>query len=609
MRSEKNTKISSLLYRLWQHLEKRRKKQFLLILIITILNVFAEVVSLGALIPFLGVLVSPEKVFEQGVVKDIAVVFGLQTPTSIVTPLTLLFVGAILLTGVFRIAHLKATVKVTFGCGADLSEKLYQTILNQNYSQHLKLSSASIISGMGKVDVAVNSLSQVVRLVSSFILTISIVAALIYVNPNIALTSFAFFGVAYVLINVAVKARVKSNSVAIAENKTKTIKLLQDGLGGVRDIILDKTQEVFLRLYKDADKELRDAESSNSIIEGSPRFLMEAVGMVFVAMLAYMLSVRDGGIQNSLPLLGMLALSAQRMLPALQQAYNAWTAIKGHQSSLIEVVSLLDLPPELGVLVSSEKLSFDNTIQLTDVSFYYSQPSILAVKKINLRLNRGERIGIIGATGSGKSTLIDIIMGLLAPTSGAMSIDGKEITPEIIASWRRNVAHVPQSIFLNDGSIRDNIAFGIKKDKVNEARIKEAARCACITEFVEKMPDGYNSLIGERGVMLSGGERQRLGIARALYKDSEVIILDEATSALDVETEKKVMDSIEALPTRKTVVMIAHRLSTVVNCDIIYVMNNGEIVDYGTYQDISTRGIYIKADANMEQLRERVTND
>lgn len=604
MEPNKNIKITSLLYRLWQHLEKRRKKQFLLILIITILNAFAEVVSLGALIPFLGVLVSPEKVFKQAVVQDIAVVFGFQTPTSIVTPLTLLFIGAILLAGLFRIAHLRATVKVTFGCGADLSEKLYRTILNQNYSQHLKLSSAAIISGMGKVDVAVNSLSQVVRLVSSFLLTISIVAALLYVNSTTALTSFAFFAVAYVLINVSVKARVKSNSVAIAKNKTKTIKLLQDGLGGVRDIILDKTQEIFLRLYKDADKELRDAESSNSIIEGSPRFLMEAVGMVFVAMLAYMLSVRGGGIQSSLPLLGMLALSAQRMLPALQQAYNAWTAIKGHQSSLTEVVGLLDLPPELGVLVGREKLSFQNTIQLTDVSFFYSQPSILAVKKISLRIIRGERIGIIGATGSGKSTLIDILMGLLAPTFGKMSIDGQEMTPEVISNWRRNVAHVPQNIFLTDGSIRENIAFGIKKEEVNEARIREAARCACITEFVERMPDGYNSLIGERGVMLSGGERQRLGIARALYKESEIIILDEATSALDVETEKKVMDSIEALPTRKTVVMIAHRLSTIVNCDKIYVMNNGEIVDFGTYQEVSSRGIYIKADVNMEQRRE-----
>ena len=609
MNNAKNIKITSLLYRLWQHLEKRRKRQFLLILIITILNAFAEVLSLGALIPFLGVLVSPEKVFRQALVQDMAAVFGFQTPASIVTPLTLIFISAILLAAFFRMAHLRATVKITFGCGADLSERLYKTILNQSYSQHLKLSSASIISGMGKIDVAVNALSQIVRLASSFLLTIAIVAALIYVNPTIALTSFTFFGFAYFLINVSVKTRVKNNSVAIAKNKTKTIKLLQDGLGGVRDIILDKTQEIFLLLYKDADKELRDAESSNSIIEGNPKFLMEAVGVVFVAMLAYMLSVQDGGMQSSLPLLGMLALSAQRMLPALQQSYNAWTAIKGHQSSLLEVVGLLDLPPELGVLDDCEKLPFQNKIQLENVSYYYRQSSILAVKKINLRINRGERIGIIGATGSGKSTLIDILMGLLAPTSGKVTIDGKEITPENIASWRSNVAHVPQFIFLTDGSIRENIAFGIKNDEIDEVRLRNAARCACITEFVERMPDGYNSLVGERGVMLSGGERQRLGIARALYKESEIIILDEATSALDVETENKVMASIEALPTRKTVVMIAHRLSTIINCDKIYVMNNGEIVDFGTYQEVLNRGLYIKAEVNMKQLNEGVKND
>ena len=609
MNNEEYVKINSLIYRLWQHLERGRKKQFLKILILTILNAFAELVSLGALIPFLGVLVSPEKIFKQPGVEDWANVFGFQTPESIVIPLTLLFIGATILAGLLRIAHLRATIKVTFGCGADLSGKLYKTILSQNYAQHLKFSSASIISGMAKIDVAVNSLSQVVRLISSSLLIISIVAALIYASPIIAITSFTFFGIAYALINLSAKTKVKNNSAVIAKNKTKIVKILQDGLGGVRDIILDKTQGIFLRLYKDADKELREAEGSNSMIEGSPRFLMEAVGMVFVAMLAYMLSVRDGGMQSNLPILGMLALSAQRMLPALQQAYNALTAIKGHHSSLVEVIGLLDLPYEMDDSVGREKLQFKNNIQLIDVSFHYSHPDILALKKIDLKINKGERIGIIGTTGSGKSTLIDILMGLLVPTSGKICVDGMEMTAEFISSWRRNVAHVPQSIFLTDGSVTDNIAFGVQKDEINEARIREAARCACITEFVERMPDGYNSLIGERGVMLSGGERQRLGIARALYKESEIIILDEATSALDMKTEKKVMDSIEALPARKTLVMVAHRLSTIVNCDKIYVMNKGEIVDFGTYQEVSNRGIYTKAEEDMEQLSERDTND
>ena len=609
MNNRENVKINSLIYRLWQHLESVRKKQFLKILILTILSAFAELVSLGALIPFLGVLASPENIFKQPGVEGWANVFGFQTPESIVMPLTLLFIGATILAGVFRITHLRETIKVTFGCGADLSGKLYKTILSQNYAQHLKLNSASIISGVAKIDVAVNALSQVVRLISSSLLIISIVAALIYASPIIAITSFAFFGIAYALINFSVKTHVKNNSAVIAKNKTKIVKILQDGLGGVRDIILDKTQRVFLRQYIDADKELRDAEGSNSMIEGSPRFLMETVGMVFVATLAYVLSVRDGGLQSNIPLLGMLALSAQRMLPALQQAYNALTAIKGHHSSLVEVIGLLDLPCEIEDSVGRKKLQFKNNIELIDASFYYNHQDILALKKINLKINKGERIGIIGATGSGKSTLVDILMGLLVPNSGKISIDGVEMTEEVISSWRRNVAHVPQSIFLTSGSITDNIAFGVKKDEVNEARIREAARCACMTEFVERMPDGYNSLIGERGVMLSGGERQRLGIARALYKESEIIILDEATSALDVETEKKVMDSIEALPKRKTLVMIAHRLSTVVNCDKIYVINNGEIVDFGTYQEVSNRGIYIKIEKNMVQRSETVTND
>ena len=593
MKTSKNASILTLLRQLWAHLAKRRKRQFLIILFITILNTFVEVLSLGALIPFLGVLVSPEQVFEQAGVREVAATFGFDTPDSIIRPLTIIFIGTVILAGVFRVLHLRAVVKVTFGCGADLSEKLYDAVLRQSYSQHLKQSSAAIISGLSKVDVAVNALSQVVRFISSVFLIISIIGALLYVNPTIAVMSFAFFGMAYILINAAVKARIKGNSFVIAKNKTRIIKLVQDALGGIRDIILDRTQWIFLGLYTEADKELRNAEGSNSIIEGSPRFLMEAIGMVFVAMLAYILSVRHGGIQSSLPLLGMMALSAQRMLPAFQQAYNGWTAVKGHQSSLAEVLHLLELPAEVNGVKNTERMPFKIQIQLVNVSYLYSQSTLLAVKNVSLQINRGERVGIIGASGCGKSTLIDIIMGLLEPASGEIIVDGREVTLASIGGWRQNITHVPQGIFLTDRSIRENIAFGVNKNDIDEHRVRQAAQLACIADVVEGMPNGYDTLIGERGVNLSGGERQRLGIARALYRDSEILILDEATSALDTQTEAKLMNLIEEMPIKRTLIMIAHRLSTIMNCDKIYVMKNGEIVDEGKYQEILTRGIYL----------------
>jgi len=580
-----------LLKRLWGHLGKQRRYQFILIFILTILSAFAEIISLGALIPFLGALISPEKVYGQPLVYEISSMLGYTTAGSIVNPLAIAFVIAILLAGFIRLLHLRAVVRVTFGCGSDLSERLYRTVLNQPYLAHLKTNSSSVISAMAKVDVAVNALSQLVRLISSVVLLFSIVIALLYVNPQIALASFSFFGAAYLLINISVRTRLKINSLAIANNKTKTLKLIQEGLGGIRDIILDGTQELFLMLHQKSDALLRNAEGSNSIIEGSPRFLMESFGVVFVALLAYVLAMQPGGIQSSVPLLGVLALSAQRMLPALQQAYNAWTAIKGHQSSLVEVIDLLDRPVEQANCVSPKQITFDSNIKLLNVSFYYQSPSQLALQDINLTIRRGERIGIIGSTGSGKSTLIDIIMGLLHSTSGKFLIDENEINLDSLYDWRRKVAHVPQTIFLADGSIRDNIAFGCKKDEIDDERVLECAKRACVMDFVEKMQGGLNSLVGERGVMLSGGERQRLGIARALYKDAEMIIFDEATSALDVHTEKKVMDSIEAMPGKKTLILVAHRLSTVKNCSVVYLMKEGKVVDQGNYTEVLSRNI------------------
>jgi ATP-binding cassette subfamily B protein len=321
--------------------------------------------------------------------------------------------------------------------------------------------------------------------------------------------------------------------------------------------------------------------------------------MVFIAALALVLSINYGGIQSSLPLLGVLALSAQRLLPALQQAYNAWTAIKGHQSSLNEVITLLDLPVESNPLAENDIVEFSNSIELVNVCFSYDEGSNLTLNNVSLRINSGERIGIIGSTGSGKSTLVDILMGLLAPTSGKMLIDQLEMRQSTLVNWRKKIAHVPQNIFLTDGSIRENISFGVSEGEIDDSRIKLAAECASLSLVIDRMPNGYNSLIGERGVFLSGGERQRLGIARALYKDSTLIVLDEATSALDSETEKKVIDSIEDLSSKKTVIMIAHRLSTVKNCDRIYVMKNGEIVDWGSYEEIALKGVHIKLDKKL----------
>lgn len=570
--------VLRMLSRIWLQLGSLRRTQFKFIFVLTVITAGTEVLTLGTLIPFIGALVSPESLFEHPSIKTIAIFFGYTTPNSLVTFATITFLLAIILAATLRVLQFWATARVSFGCGSEFAEKLFKIILQKSYQEHLSFNSSAVISAIGKVDVVVNSLSQMVRLVSSLILTFTILCMLLFIDAKVAIASFIFFGGAYAVISWSVKFTLQKNSRLIAMHKTKSIKLLQDGLGGIRDILMNGNSLFFLNSFKVIDKNLRRSEGTNSIIEATPRFLMEAIGMTFVALLAFFLFLKNGNIENSLPLLGVLALSAQRMLPALQQAYNAWTSIKGHQISVNEVLDIIEdgakisLPPVL-----SGPVSFTSSLQLRNINFRYKEASTPALKNVNLSIYRGQKIGIVGATGSGKSTLIDLILGLLEPTEGQFFIDSVGFNNLCHDAWKKNIAHVPQEIFLTDGTIVENIAFGVKKHDIDESMVIKAAKMACVMDFAEKMPLQLHTMIGERGLLLSGGERQRIGIARALYKNAELIIFDESTSALDKKTERRIMKTMHISMSQKTFFIITHRPSLLQNCDVIISVENGII--------------------------------
>jgi ABC-type multidrug transport system fused ATPase/permease subunit len=596
IQSNKNPNLIKLIESLWSFIGTRRQLQFYLILALTILAAFAETFSLGSLIPFLGVLIAPEKVFESPLINSLALQFGFLTPSSIVFPLTILFISAVILAATLRVLQVWVTTKVTFGCGSDLSIKLYNSILNRSYIEQLSLNSSEIISGVEKIDVAVNVLSQLVRLISTIAILLTVTAALIVIDARIAFATLIFFGSFYVLINLFFKSKVKKNSLAIAVNKTKCLKALQQGIGGIRDISLDGTQAVFCEIYHQADLPLRRAEASNAFIEGNPRFIMESIGIIFIALLAYWLTIYRGGVESSIPLLGVLAMSAQRLLPALQQGYNAYTSIQGHFASLAEVVKLMGKSPNNFTQSEFKKnpLVFEKSIELKKLFFKYPDRADWALNNISLSIKAGSRIGIVGATGSGKSTLMDVIMGLLEPQQGMFLVDGVELDFNSIYSWRSNIAHVPQSIYLIEGSILENIVFGVRQSEFDISRAMQAAKQAQLDEFVRELPLGYQTQVGERGVKLSGGQRQRIGIARALYKEAKILVFDEATSALDNETEYLVLESIQKLDREKTIFMIAHRLSTIQYCDVIYVIQDGDLVDFGSYEELSKKMEFFK---------------
>ena len=581
--------LTTLLIRLWRHLNRHRQQQFLLIMVLMLASAFAEVVSLGALLPFLGILTAPDAVFNYRLVAKVAHAVGITTAHELLLPLTIAFAVIALLAGAIRMLLLAVSTRFTFATGADLSIEVYRRTLYQPYHVHVARNSSEVISGItNKVGGTVlGVLLPLMTLISSTMLLIAIPATLIAIDPLVALVGTGGFGASYALITWLSRRRLRRNSQRIADEYTRVVKALQEGLGGIRDVLLDGTQPVYCEVYRQADHVLRRAQGDNVFIAQSPRFAMEALGMVLIAALAYVLSHQAHGAATALPVLGALALGAQRLLPALQQGYAAWASMAGSHASLDATIELLDqpLPAEL-LSPAPAPLPFANAIRLRGVRFRYHSDGPWVLDGLDLTIPKGARIGLVGGTGSGKSTTLDLLMGLLVPTEGEVMVDGQVMTGTLARAWQRTIAHVPQSIYLADTTMAENIAFGVPRAEIDMQRVRDAARQAQIADFIESRAEGYEAYVGERGVRLSGGQRQRIGIARALYKRASVLILDEATSALDNETERSVMQAIEGLQRDLTILLIAHRLSTVRHCDTIAELEHGRIVAQAPYEKL-----------------------
>ena len=574
---------------LWSKLSARRRKQFALLSVLMLAGGVAEVASLGAVIPFLAALAAPEKVLSHPIAGSLfsalchlSSAIGLQFfpinnpqsfssvlgPAALLPVLATAFALAALSAGGIRLLLLWASTRLANAAGADLSLEVYRRTLYQPYSVHVSRNSSAIISNItSKVGMVILTLSSCLTIGTSSVIIISIVAALFAINPTVAFISALGLGFSYALITKLSKKKLIQNSSRVAQEQTQVVKALREGLGGIRDVLLDGTQPAYCHIYRKADAPLRRAQASITFISQSPRFVMESIGMVLFALIALRMTNGSQGMLTALPVLGALALGAQRLLPALQQGYAAWSSIIGYQASTKEVLELLDqpLPPEASQPLPAP-LPFKKSIQFDSVKFRYTSETPWVLNGLSFNIPKGTRVGFVGKTGSGKSTCLDLLMGLLERSSGQITVDGTVLEQGNIRSWQRNIAHVPQAIYLADTSLAENIAFGVSPKNIDLKRVKEAARQAHIADFIESSPQGYQALVGERGIRLSGGQRQRIGIARALYKQATVLVFDEATSALDNETEQAVMEAIEDLSADLTILIIAHRLTTIKNC-------------------------------------------
>ena len=569
------------------HISARRRKQFVLVIALMLVGAAAELLTLGAVIPFVSLMADPEAAFQFPLLQQFFSAIGWRDPDVIVLPMTLLFLAMVAVAAAIRLLLLYVSNRYVFALGYDIGVSLYRRVLDQPYSYHIQQNTSETIAAINKVQAVLGgAVKPVMEGLIAIVLAAAILAALLWIDPLATLAAALIFTVLYIGIGFLTRFRLKSNSRKIASAQTDRVRCVQEGLGSIRDVKLDDSQDEYVRTFSRVDRKLRTAQANNNFLKQSPRYIIEAVGTFLIIGLAWFLSHQAGGLVAALPVLGALALGAQRLLPLLQKIYNGWSRLTGNHQIFADVLKLLSLPLSERSMAGTASIPFQREIRLRGIGFHYPSADEQVLTHIDLEIPRGSRIGVVGPTGSGKSTLIDIIMGLLEPTEGQLMVDGRQIDASNRRAWQDHIAHVPQHIFLTDATIAENIALGIPKSRICMERVAQAARYAQIADFIEASPAGYQSRVGERGIQLSGGQRQRIGIARAIYRQADVLVLDEATSALDADTEDRVMTQLDFDDGGLTIIMIAHRTQTLKRCDRVIQLDAGNIQGDGTYEQL-----------------------
>lgn len=568
---------------LWGLTPVKQKKVFYKLAGLIVLAAIAEVLSVIAVIPFVQVINGPAEVQSNQVVGYAVELLEIKNPMELQLFVVISFVAVVIAATLFRLMLLRYSAYAAFSTGAIFSTNLYRNTLMRSYEDHVSSNTSddinSIVSKNNTVIYGV--VAPLCNFLSALVIGSTIVAGLVYVDPITSFFIFFSFLGLYLIIGLSSKTMLATNSKIIAKESTNVIQALQEGLGSIRDVIIENSYDTFIKIYRNSDIPLRQAQASSVVISQSPRFLLEGLGMSVIACVAlYYLIYKPG--DSALTTLTVFALGSQRLLPVLQQAYMSWSNIVGSSQSLSDVVTKLNESQNEadkwdGRNIRSLGRIFRESLEFNKVSFSYSSSGKRVIDNVSFKLSCGDRVGLIGPSGCGKSTAVDIIMGLLPPSEGQVLIDGKPLLKNNEREWHSLIAHVPQRVFIADNSIKANIAFATEDQDIDNEKLKVAIAVAELDSVINNLPDKENTLLGENGARLSGGQIQRVGIARAIYKRAPILIMDEATSALDNDTERRVIKNIMELPEKITLIMVAHRLNTLARCDYCLKFERGGV--------------------------------
>ncbi len=571
-----------MLVKLFLSIGSARKRQLVGIFLLMLVGALAEMMTLGAVVPFIAVMTDVNAIQNYEIFRFLDPYISGYENQSIRMYVAVGFAITAVFTGFIRVLLTWSTHSFVYGVGNDIATRTYENILRKPYDFHIKTNSSKIVGSFNNIQLLIeNVIFYVMRASVSIVIATFLLTAMIFIAPKVVLLTMAGFVVVFAITRLLTGKYLKQNSLLIANTQAKRIQAILEGTGAIRDIIIGRTNSIFSQRFHELDKEYQNAYARNESISRTPRIIVEAVGMAAIAIIALYLTGQSGGAISALPILGALALGAQRLLPLLQDAFEAWAHYTGYQDIINDVLQHLDPVEELKTqsVAGSVHKEFRKDITLENLTFKYAKDDNPVLKNASLKISKGSVVGIVGETGSGKSSLTDLVLGLLEPTEGSIKIDGQALKHSDLVGWHDQVAHVPQTVFLQDTSIAENIAFGISPDAIDHDRLHQVTKLARLDNFVSGLPDGYQTQVGDRGARLSGGQIQRIGIARALYKGADVLVFDEATSALDMKTEASVMNSLRDIAEGRTIIIVAHRISTLSYCDKIIEIVDGRIVE------------------------------
>lgn len=581
----------SSLKNLYSEFSLKEKRRLNLIVLVVVITGILQVIGIATIFPFIGVVDNPEIIRTNQYLSMFKEMLHISTDQSFLIVLGVIVLLSLMLTNSFLAFSSWIMSKFIVTTTNQFSHRLLSKYLNEDYLFHLSRNSSELIKNINwEVSRVVNGgIRSILEIFSKGFAALCILILLIAVDPLIAFLVMAVIGGAYSLIFLLFRKKMIYMGKSVSRLVSERYKIAYESLGGIKELMLTGRQSNYLKRYDNLAESLNRIEVFQTVIGDIPRYLLETVAFGGILLMAIYVIATQGNTDNLMPTLALYGFAGYRLMPSLQAVFKAVGRLH-HELAAIDII-YSDLHSSSEIVCKSKQshqsISFDNQLKLENISFSYPATLSRALTNISFTIKKNASIGIVGTSGSGKSTLVDIILGLLHPSEGRLLVDGKLIKSDVLHSWQKRIGYVPQSIFLADTTIIENIAFGIPKDSIDFTAVERAAQSANIHDFItSNLDEGYETVVGERGIRLSGGQRQRIGIARALYHSPDLLIFDEATSALDGQSEKVVMEAVEQLTGQVTIIMIAHRLSTVEKCNSLIWLEHGQIKLHGTFQDL-----------------------